>query len=91
MNKIYYDSVSKAYDKKQIISMKDYNIFLRQLRRVIKLDKIKAGSTVLDCGCGTGRGALKFAKMGCKVTATDISPEMVKICAKNAKDMVFEI
>ena len=90
-NEKYYDRVSQTYDEKQTISLKDYSVFLRQLKRIIKPDKIKQGSTVLDCGCGTGRGALKFAKMGCRVTASDISSKMVQKTVENAKNLEFEV
>lgn len=40
---------------------------------------------VLDVGTGRGRFAIWFAKKGCKVTALDISEEMLKIAKKNAR------
>lgn len=40
---------------------------------------------VLDIGTGKGRFAIYFAKKGCKVTALDISEEMLTIAGQNAK------
>ncbi len=42
-------------------------------------------SAVLDIGCGAGRYALPFAAVAERVTATDISANMLKIVAKSAK------
>jgi ubiquinone/menaquinone biosynthesis C-methylase UbiE len=84
-NKAYYNKVSGLYDKKHMIDMKDYPLFCRQIKYLMKPKTIKSGSSVLDCGCGTGRGALKFSMMRCNVTAVDISPEIVDICLHNAQ------
>ncbi|VVB60057.1 23S rRNA (uracil(747)-C(5))-methyltransferase [uncultured archaeon] len=40
---------------------------------------------ILDVGTGKGRFAIYFAKNGCKVTALDISEEMLDIARQNAK------
>jgi len=90
-NTIYYNNVSKIYDKKHLIDMKDYPLFCKQIEYLMKPNKMPKGSLVLDCGCGTGRGALKFAKMGCNVVAVDISPSIVQICAHNAQKNNLEI
>jgi SAM-dependent methyltransferase len=37
-------------------------------------------AAVLDAGCGGGADAAFFASRGCRVTAFDASPEMVKLC-----------
>src|SRR5579864_5495910 len=36
------------------------------------------GSRLLDLGCGTGLDAARMARLGCRITATDWSPEMVR-------------
>jgi ubiquinone/menaquinone biosynthesis C-methylase UbiE len=36
--------------------------------------------------CGTGEDAVRFAKMGCKVIATDISGDMLKVAKTKAED-----
>jgi ubiquinone/menaquinone biosynthesis C-methylase UbiE len=86
INASYYNKISKYYDQKHEINIDDYQYFLRQLKRLLKREKIKSGSKVLDCGCGTGRGALKFSKMGCEVTAVDISGDILEICEQNGKN-----
>ena len=41
------------------------------------------GLSLLEFGCGTGRHAVKLAKMGCKVTGVDLSVDMIR--AANAR------
>jgi SAM-dependent methyltransferase len=36
------------------------------------------GSRILDIGCGTGLDAVRMARLGCAVTATDWSPRMIE-------------
>lgn len=43
----------------------------------------KRGS-LLDIGCGAGREAIAFAKLGFEVTAIDISPGMIEVAKENA-------
>jgi len=43
---------------------------------------VKSGSRVLDVACGTGVLFEDYLARGAKVTAVDISPEMVKIAAR---------
>jgi SAM-dependent methyltransferase len=42
------------------------------------------GKRVLDIGTGLGESAIFFALRGAIVTATDISPEMIRLCEANA-------
>lgn len=90
-NETYYNEVSANYDKKHLISMKDFPLFYRQMKYLFQGKRLPHKCSVLDCGCGTGRGALKFCKLGCHVTAVDISPDIVKICATNAKKAGYHI
>ncbi len=39
---------------------------------------------VLDLGCGNGRNAIYFAKLGCKVTAVDLSEEAIRWAQEQA-------
>lgn len=39
--------------------------------------RFRAGQSVLELGCGTGEDALHLANQGVRVTATDISPQML--------------
>lgn len=55
----------------------------RELRRIRPL--VPAGSEVLDFGCGTGRTTLDHLRRNCRVTAFDISKEMLAIAAAKAR------
>jgi len=47
------------------------------------LKYIPAGGRVLDAGCGSGRDACTFKKLGYNVAAFDSSPAMVEIASRN--------
>jgi len=42
------------------------------------------GKSLLDVGTGLGESAIYLAKQGAQVTALDISPKMIELCAENA-------
>lgn len=52
-------------------------------------------NSVLDCGCGTGRHAILFARNGLRVIGTDVDPEMIMLARENAAaagvDARFEV
>lgn len=45
-------------------------------------EHLKAGSPVLDLGCGGGRNAIYLAKRGCEIYGVDISNAAVELCKK---------
>jgi ubiquinone/menaquinone biosynthesis C-methylase UbiE len=45
---------------------------------------VPAGGTALEVGCGTARFAIQLARMGYRVTASDASPDMLKIAREKA-------
>jgi len=50
----------------------------RELDRVVAALRLEPGMRVLDAGCGTGQWAVALAERGMRVTAVDISPEMIR-------------
>jgi len=60
----------------------------RELRAIRRL--VPAGSTVLDYGCGTGRTTLDLLRRGCKVSAYDISPNMLALAEAKTSEMGFK-
>lgn len=44
------------------------------------------GDRIIDIGCGVGKYGVFFARMGCEVTLTDISPKMLDFAAKNLEE-----
>lgn len=68
----YYDqnALSFAAQTADVDLTHLYDRFLRQ---------VKPGGRILDAGCGVGRDALAFAKLGYEVVAFDASEEMVRL------------
>jgi ubiquinone/menaquinone biosynthesis C-methylase UbiE len=48
------------------------------------------GLTAVDLGCGSGQVALRLARRGMKVTAVDVSPEMIHRLQVNVHDEQIE-
>ena len=52
---------------------------------LVKLAGIAAGETVLDVGTGTGVAAVTAARAGARVTALDLTPELLEHARENAR------
>jgi len=52
---------------------------------------LQLGSRLLDAGCGSGQFAIAFAQLGCRVTAIDLSPEMVDRGREHAAERGVEV
>ena len=75
--KIQADEFQKVFD----LGMNDYN---RKLIGFLKdCGMIYPGCRALDIGCGVGKHGTYFAALGCDVTLSDISPEMLANAEKN--------
>lgn len=57
------------------------DVILPNLTRAMNLKK---DESVLDIACGTGYFAKEFAKNGAKISACDISPELIAIAKENS-------
>jgi 2-polyprenyl-3-methyl-5-hydroxy-6-metoxy-1,4-benzoquinol methylase len=55
------------------------------------VQRIPPAAAVLDFGCGYGRNALPLARMGFKVSVTDISTNALEICWRRARDAGLEV
>ena len=51
---------------------------------LVKFSGIKRGDSVLDVGTGTGVAAITAARAGAKVTALDLTPELLELARKNS-------
>jgi 2-polyprenyl-3-methyl-5-hydroxy-6-metoxy-1,4-benzoquinol methylase len=61
---------------------------LRWARRVKMLTcHLREGMEVLELGCGTGYFTREIAKTGARLTAIDISPELIEIARHELKDV----
>ncbi len=51
---------------------------------LLKVADVSTGESFLEMGCGTGLVALHAARLGAKVTASDVSPRAVDCARRNA-------
>src|SRR5277367_4580725 len=78
-----FDSVAADYD-----GPRGNNSLIQDMRTEMWrwLDRTFAtGSRLIDLGCGTGLDAVRMAKLGHRITATDWSPQMVARTADRAQ------
>src|SRR5579862_425892 len=78
-----FDSVAADYD-----GPRGNNALIQDMRAEMwrQLDTTFApGSRLLDLGCGTGLDAVRLARQGHSVTATDWSPRMLERTAERAE------
>lgn len=64
---------------------------LRLLVKDILNEFSKEDANILDLGCGTGHFAFYLARNGYRVTASDVSPDLVSIVAAKACQMKLDI
>lgn len=80
----YWDSVAADY---KIINENNWPFpAIREKKLFFEFAGFKPGDKILEIGCGTGRYTLSLLRMGCKVYATDISGESIKILRKTAEE-----
>ncbi len=64
-----YDAVRPSYPK-ELFS------------KVIEFTNLSQSSKILEVGCGSGQATLPFAKLGCGITALDISANMITLARR---------
>ena len=77
-----WDNEAKYYQKTYALE-NDYNRLLLDFLRTEC--GLAPGCRVIDIGCGVGKYGASFAKMGCDVTLTDISPAMLEYAGENMR------
>ena len=78
----FWDNIAERYAREPIKDMASYEHTLERTASYLR-----PGMQVLEIGCGTGSTALRLASTGARITATDLSPEMIRIArAKPAPD-----
>jgi SAM-dependent methyltransferase len=53
--------------------------------QLVKHARLRAGQRVLDVACGTGVVAVTAARLGCKVTGLDLTPELLERARDNGR------
>lgn len=85
----HYDIASRTYDDWYA---KPVGKFIDELQTKLVFEKLnpKPGMHILDVGCGTGNFSIKLAKMGCKVTAVDVSDGMLEKARRKSENLAVE-
>lgn len=78
--KASFDKIADEYDVKD--NANEILQWMRNAVHKIYLKHFNSGSNILELNCGTGIDAVFLAQNGMNITATDISPNMVKIAQK---------
>jgi SAM-dependent methyltransferase len=80
---VAFDDMAAAYDATFTATALGSRLRAMVWRR---LDVAFAGRAhILELGCGTGEDAVYLARRGCRVLATDASPEMLRAAARKAE------
>lgn len=79
-----YDKTARDRDTGKVSAWK-----VEERRRFLDTLKAEGKRTLLELGAGPGRDALFFRDNGLEVTATDLSPEMVRLC--QAKGLTAQV
>ena len=76
-----YTHIEETYDR----GSRDYGDHFKTPHQFIEperqqfIQRLSAGSRILDCGCGPGMDAEKFSQLGYNVTAIDLSERFVSL------------
>jgi SAM-dependent methyltransferase len=78
-----FDSLAAAYDDS--FTKTQIGRYLRQQVHTRLEGHFHAGDHVLELGCGTGEDALRLARRGVRVTATDVSEGMLRVAREKTR------
>lgn len=76
-----WDSAAADYQRTFKLGLNDYNLAL--VRFWEETGMVFPGCRVIDIGCGVGKYGPYFASMGCDVTLTDVSEQMLGHAQEN--------
>lgn len=76
-----WDSVAADYQRVYGLGKSEYSAQLMGF--LLEEGLLRPGCRVLDIGCGVGKYGTYMAELGCDVTLTDISPEMLRRAGEN--------
>lgn len=84
IQQIFWDSRADGFNK-SVFKEKNIKKTNNLLKLLTEKGALNKEGEVLDIGCGPGKYSLEFSKSTKKVTAIDISPEMIKYAKDNVK------
>ena len=78
----YNQTAAKYYDEFEFSQPGDVKFYTEEA--------VKAGSPVLELGCGTGRTLIPIAQAGVDIVGLDLSPEMLAKAGENIQKVGFD-
>jgi SAM-dependent methyltransferase len=81
-----YEYLSEVYN--ELMSDVDYNAWTDYINGILKQYGTRS---VFETGCGTGKISCGLYRLGYDITASDISPKMLKAASENARKNGYEI
>jgi ubiquinone/menaquinone biosynthesis C-methylase UbiE len=76
-----YDEMASVFDYEVEDWEAAMKTYVEYIKPILVENHVK---TLIDCSCGTGIQAIGLAREGFRVTASDISEEMIRAASKNA-------
>ncbi len=82
----FFDQVASEYDNEVFTrnTLAEIDFICEELQ-------LKAGDSILDIGCGTGRHSIELARRGFKVTGVDMSAGMLEVARRKARQAGVEV
>lgn len=78
---VAYDKLAKDYEK-HVDTQSGFNAYYERPAMMKLIPEHMNQLAVLDAGCAAGWYTEQFIKLGCQVTAVDLSPAMVDACKR---------
>ena len=79
-----YKALAASYDR--LTNDVDYGAVVAFYNQILKRENLRP-RTVVDLACGTGSVAILLAEQGMKVTAVDLSEDMLTVASEKTRDM----
>ncbi len=80
-----FDAIAPGYDQAYGLENSQVMAWFRQENLDLLQATFPREANLLEVGCGTGEEALYLAQQGYRITATDVSPQMVAITRQKAR------
>jgi SAM-dependent methyltransferase len=80
----HFDAIGEAEWERMVATPRDRVSF--ELHRRLLAEYVRAGDRVLEVGAGPGRFTIELARLGARVTVTDISPVQLELNERHVGD-----